>query len=413
MKENGQLQQLNDLLRYLHEKSPFYQNHLSQLPKQLESLNDIKQFPFTTKEDLAKNNEAFRCIDLHEIAEIATTSGTSGEPVNIFLHKDDLARLAENEKNSFELIGAKSGDLFQLMTTMDKQFMAGLAYYMGTQALGAGIIRIGPGVPQLQWRAILQYKPKYIIAVPSFLVTLIAYAKQQGIDLKETSVKGAVCIGEPIREDDLSLNILGKRITQDWPIDLYSTYASTEMAAAFTECSAHQGGHLNEDLIYLEVLDENNTAVASGETGEIVISTLGLLGTPLLRYRTGDVARVYREKCACGRTSLRLGPILGRMNQMIKFKGTTIYPPAIYEIFDSFDQVTCYKIEISKDELNQDLITILLDKTLEYAPVFAEIKEACKAKLRVMPHFIFLEPDYLRSQVFKNHMRKPEKIVFK
>lgn len=413
MKENGQLQQLNDLLRYLHEKSPFYQNHLSQLPKQLESLNDIKQFPFTTKEDLAKNNEAFRCIDLYEIAEIATTSGTSGEPVNIFLHKDDLARLAENEKNSFELIGAKSGDLFQLMTTMDKQFMAGLAYYMGTQALGAGIIRIGPGVPQLQWRAILQYKPKYIIAVPSFLVTLIAYAKQQGIDLKETSVKGAVCIGEPIREDDLSLNILGKRITQDWPIDLYSTYASTEMAAAFTECSAHQGGHLNEDLIYLEVLDENNTAVASGETGEIVISTLGLLGTPLLRYRTGDVARVYREKCACGRTSLRLGPILGRMNQMIKFKGTTIYPPAIYEIFDSFDQVTCYKIEISKDELNQDLITILLDKTLEYAPVFAEIKEACKAKLRVMPHFIFLEPEYLRSQVFKNHMRKPEKIVFK
>lgn len=413
MKENGQLQRLNDLLRYLHEKSPFYQNHLSQLPKQLESLNDIKQFPFTTKEDLAKNNEAFRCIDLHEIAEIATTSGTSGEPVNIFLHKDDLARLAENEKNSFELIGAKSGDLFQLMTTMDKQFMAGLAYYMGTQALGAGIIRIGPGVPQLQWRAILQYKPKYIIAVPSFLVTLIAYAKQQGIDLKETSVKAAICIGEPIREDDLSLNILGKRITQDWPIDLYSTYASTEMAAAFTECSAHQGGHLNEDLIYLEVLDENNTAVASGETGEIVISTLGLLGTPLLRYRTGDVARVYREKCACGRTSLRLGPILGRMNQMIKFKGTTIYPPAIYEIFDSFDQVTCYKIEISKDELNQDLITILLDKTLEYAPVFAEIKEACKAKLRVMPHFIFLEPDYLRSQVFKNHMRKPEKIVFK
>lgn len=413
MDQTGQLQGLNHLLQYLRQNSPYYQQSLSAYPEKIEALSELKNFPFTTKEDLAANNEAFRCINLSQVAEIVTTSGTSGEPVNIFLHKNDLSRLAENEKNSFELIGAQAGDLFQLMTTMDKQFMAGLAYYMGTQALGAGIVRIGPGVPQLQWRAIQQYQPKFIIAVPSFLVTLIAYAKQQGIDLTKTSVKGAICIGEPIREDDLSLNILGKRITQDWPIDLYSTYASTEMAAAFTECTAHQGGHLNEELIYLEVLDDNNQEVASEEPGEIVISTLGVLGTPLLRYRTGDVARVYREPCACGRTSVRLGPILGRMNQMIKFKGTTIYPPAIYEIFDSFDQVTCYKIEVSKDELNQDVITVLLDKQLEYNAVFSEIKEACKAKLRVVPHFIFLEPDYLRSQVFKNHMRKPEKIVFK
>ena len=407
------LANLQELVTYVSAKSPFYQERFGNQTPAIASLADFRKLAFTSKNDLSQNNEKFRCIDRREIAEIVTTSGTSGEPVSIYMHQADLKRLGENEKASFELVGAQAGDLFQLMTTTDKQFMAGMAYYLGTQALGAGIVRIGPGVPQLQWKAILNYEPKFIIAVPSFLVALIAYARQHNIDVNKTSVKAAICIGEPIREDDLQLNILGKRIQQDWNIELYSTYASTEMAAAFTECSAHNGGHLNEDLIHLEVLDENGDEVASGESGEIVITTLGIKGTPLLRYKTGDVAKVYREKCGCGRTSPRLGPILGRKNQMIKFKGTTIYPTAIYEIFDSFDLITCYKIEVSKDELNQDAITVLLDKNIEYAPVFHEIKEACRAKLRVVPHFVFLENDYLRSQVFKNHMRKPEKIVFK
>ncbi|MNY42554.1 hypothetical protein D3C86_1774570 [compost metagenome] len=98
---------------------------------------------------------------------------------------------------------------------------------------------------------------------------------------------------------------------------------------------------------------------------------------------------------------------------MIKFKGTTIFPPSIYEIFDSRSEISCYKIEVSKDYLGHDTITILLENRIEHSPVMSAIVEECKAKLRVVPHFVFLETDYLRSQVFKNHMRKPEKIIFK
>lgn len=373
----------------------------------------FKALPFTTKEDLSQNNRDFLCVPSHQVAEYVTTSGTSGKPVTIYLTKKDLVRLAKNEKESFELTGAKPGDLFQLMTTIDKQFMAGLAYYLGVQELNAGMIRIGPGVPALQWNSILENKPTILIAVPSFLVNLIDYAKQNGIDINQTSVRAAICIGEPIREDDLSENVLARRIHADWNIELFSTYASTEMGAAFTECTAHQGGHLNEDLIYLEVLDEEGKEVPHGEKGEIVITTLGTEGTPLIRYKTGDVARIYREVCKCGRTSPRVGPILGRKNQMIKFKGTTIFPPSIYEIFDSRSEISCYKIEVAKDYLGHDTITILLENRIEHHPVMNQIIEDCKAKLRVVPHFVFLETDYLRSQVFKNHMRKPEKIVFK
>jgi len=413
MENSKALEQILETIQYAVKHAPFYQKHFAK--HALEQLNweQFRTLPFTTKEDLSQSNRDFLCVPPNQIAEYVTTSGTSGKPVTLYLTKKDLVRLAKNEKESFELTGAKAGDLFQLMTTIDKQFMAGLAYYLGVQELNAGMIRIGPGVPALQWNSILENKPTILIAVPSFLITLIDYARQNGIDVNQTSVRSAICIGEPIREDDLSENVLAKRIHADWNIELFSTYASTEMGAAFTECTAHQGGHLNEDLIYLEVLDEEGNDVANGEKGEIVISTLGTEGTPLIRYKTGDVARVYRKTCSCGRTSPRVGPILGRKNQMIKFKGTTIFPPSIYEIFDSRSEITCYKIEVAKDYLGHDTITILLENRIEHSPVMNQIIEDCKAKLRVVPHFVFLETDYLRSQVFKNHMRKPEKIVFK
>lgn len=413
MENSNPLEQILETIHYAIKHAPFYQKHFAN--HSLEQLNweQFRTLPFTTKEDLSQSNRDFLCVPPNQIAEYVTTSGTSGKPVTLYLTKKDLLRLAKNEKESFELTGAKAGDLFQLMTTIDKQFMAGLAYYLGVQELNAGMIRIGPGVPALQWNSILENKPTILIAVPSFLITLIDYARQNGIDVNQTSVRSAICIGEPIREDDLSENVLAKRIHADWNIELFSTYASTEMGAAFTECTAHQGGHLNEDLIYLEVLDEQGNDVANGEKGEIVISTLGTEGTPLIRYKTGDVARIYRETCSCGRTSPRVGPILGRKNQMIKFKGTTIFPPSIYEIFDSRSEITCYKIEVAKDYLGHDTITILLENRIEHSPVMNQIIEDCKAKLRVVPHFVFLETDYLRSQVFKNHMRKPEKIVFK
>jgi phenylacetate-CoA ligase len=406
-------QQLVESIQYVSQHSPFYQTHFSN--EQIDSLTpeSFRALPFTSKEDLSLNNARFRCVPTNQIAEYVTTSGTSGKPVTIYLTKNDLLRLGKNEKESFELTGAKAGDIFQLMTTIDKQFMAGLAYYLGVQELNAGMIRIGPGVPALQWNSILENKPTVLIAVPSFLINLIDYAKQNGIDMNKTSVRSAICIGEPIREDDLSENVLAKRIHADWNIELFSTYASTEMGAAFTECEAHQGGHLNEALIYLEVLDDEGNNVPNGGKGEIVITTLGTEGTPLIRYKTGDVARVYRDVCTCGRTSPRIGPIIGRKNQMIKFKGTTIFPPSIYEIFDSRSEVSCYKIEVSKDYLGHDTITILLENKIEHSPVMAQIIDDCKAKLRVVPHFVFLETDYLRSQVFKNHMRKPEKIIFK
>ena len=290
--------------------------------------------------------------------------------------------------------------------------MAGIAYFLGVQELNAGMIRLGPGVPKMQWESILKYKPTVLIAVPSFIVTLIEYAKENNIDFQKSSVESIVCIGEPIRSDDLSHNILGKRITDQWGIKIYSTYASTEMGAAFSECTAQRGCHLNDDLLFLEVIKVDEMEASHGESGEVVITTLGVEGTPLIRYKTGDIATVYRNECSCGKKTPRLGPIIGRKNQMIKFKGTSLYPKAIFEALEEFASISCYKVLIEKNELGNDEIIVLLEDKFKTHSELNLIKASCKEKLRVSPQFQFMEANKLRGLVYKKHMRKPEKIKF-
>ena len=234
-----QEQKLKELLIYLSLNSPFYKELFAKHGvdiQEIKTLADLRLLPTTCKEDLQQRNNDFLCVEPGKIIEYTSTSGTLGSPVTIALTENDLNRLTLNEYNSFSCADGSSADIYQLMLTLDRQFMAGIAYYSGLRKLGAGIIRLGPGVPSLQWETIRRLKATAIVAVPSFILKLIAFAKDNHIDINASSVKKAVCIGENIRNTDFSFNILGKKITDAWNIKLYSTYASTEMQTAFTEC---------------------------------------------------------------------------------------------------------------------------------------------------------------------------------
>jgi len=347
------------------------------------------------------------------VIEYTSTSGTLGSPVTIALTENDLNRLAYNEYNSFACADGSKEDTYQLMLTLDRQFMAGIAYYLGLRKLGAGIIRLGPGVPSLQWETIKRLKPTAIVAVPSFILKLINYAKDAGININETSVKKAICIGENIRNADFSLNILGKKITEAWDIKLYSTYASTEMQTAFTECGQGKGGHYQPELLIVEILDENNKQVAPGEPGEVTITTLGVEGMPLLRYKTGDICMYYNEPCACGRTSLRLSSIIGRKKQMIKFKGTTLYPPALFDLLNEMDEILDFVIEVSANEIGLDQVLLYLVPTEESEECDHRIRAYLQARLRVSPHIKYLSPEAIQKMQFSEASRKAIKFVDK
>lgn len=401
---------LQELLIYLSEKSPFYSERFIENRIDISSvkkLEDLIKIPVTTKDDLQKRSKDFICVDSRKIIDYNTTSGTLGDPVTFVLTDKDLDRLAYNEFISLTCSNGTPDDIYQLMVTIDRRFMAGIAYYLGIRKMGAGMVRVGPGNAQLQFDTINRINPTALITVPSFLIRLIDYAEKNGIDVNATSVKKAVCIGEPIRNNDFSLNTLGKRIKSKWGIELYSTYASTEMGTAFNECEYGVGGHHHPEMIIVEFLDENNEPVAENEPGEVVITTLGVEAMPLLRFKTGDICYHYTEPCQCGRTTMRLGPVLGRKQQMIKYKGTTLYPTIIYDILNEIDFIENYFIEVYTGNLGTDEILIKVGCKTQNKNSEKIIKDHFRAKMRVAPEIQLISPKKIKELQMVDIKRKP------
>ncbi len=405
-----QERKLRETLLYIAEHSPFYQRRFTEAGisvADIETLEDLQKLPVTTKSDLQQFNDDFLCVAQDQIIDYATTSGTLGDPVTFGMTDNDLDRLAYNEAISFDCAGIQPGDRVQLMTTMDRRFMAGLAYFLGLRKMKVGVIRVGAGLPELQWDSIRKYRPTHLITVPSFLLKMIEYAENHGIDYNNSGIKGAICIGESLRNQDFSLSTLSRKIADKWNLRLYSTYASTEMSTAFTECAHAMGGHHHPELIIVETLDDDNQPVPDGQPGELAFTTLGIEAMPLVRFKTGDIVKLHRDPCPCGRNTLRVGPVIGRKQQMIKYKGTTLYPPAMTDVLSGFSNIENHIIEIYTNDLGTDEIVIKLAVKQESESFLREIKEHFQAKLRVTPKIIFTSNAILNQLIFNPMSRKP------
>lgn len=410
--QNGRL---HEALRYLADNSPFYQkvfkdNNIN--IDDIRTIDDLVKIPFTEKKDLQLHNADFLCVPPEKIIDYITTSGTLGDPVTFGCTDKDLERLAFNEMKSFSCAGVKPGNIVQLMTTLDKRFMAGLAYFLGIRKLGASVIRVGNGMPELQWDTIHRLKPDTIMCVPSFILRLIEYAEQHDIDYRNSSIKRIIGIGEGLREQDFSLNLLGKRIKEKWDVDLFATYSSTEMGATFSECPYGCGGHVHPELIIVEIIGDNNLPVKDGEIGEVVVTTLGVEGMPLLRFRTGDMSCKITKKCKCGRNSYRLTPLVGRKNNMIKLKGTTIYPPAINDVLDNTLYVINYVVEVRNSFAGTDEVVVKAGiASPQPFDVIKDLKDRFRSRIRVAPIVEILSPEDIGKINNPGNNRKPIKFI--
>ena len=410
-----QEQKLHEALLYLADHSPYYQRMFRSYGidvNKIRHLEDLVKIPFTEKKDLQLFNDDFLCCPREKVIDYITTSGTLGDPVTFCCTEKDLQRLAFNEKKSFECAGLRSGNILQLMTTIDKRFMAGLAYFLGIREMGASIIRVGNGIPELQWDTIQRIKPDTIMCVPSFILKLIQYAEEHNIDYRNSSIRRIIGIGEGLREQDFSLNLLGRKIKEKWDVDLFATYSSTEMGATFSECQYGCGGHVHPELIIVEIIGDDDLPVADGQPGEIVVTTLGVEGMPLLRFRTGDIAAKITDRCQCGRYSYRLTPLVGRKNNMIKFKGTTLYPPAINDVLDNTDYVTGYVIEVSTNDAGTDNVKVKLSLRPDASTDAVKLlKDSFRSRIRVAPDIEVLPAEEIQRINFPAKSRKPIKFI--
>ncbi len=357
----------NELLRrhigYLASNSPFYRSMFADLgvrPEEITNPVDLSQLPFTCKSDLESRHGEFLAVDPEEIVDICLTSGTSGKSVTMLQSSDDLKRLAYNEEMAFRAAGFSSTDRTLVAVATDRCFMAGLAYFLGLTQIKATVIRGGSGNAALTSELVKNLHPSALVGVPTLLLNVGERLQQEGISPAGLGIKRMVCIGEPVRVQDLTLSPLGKRLEELWNTAIFGTYASTEMATSFADCTAGLGGHLLPELMMVEIVDEKGSVVPPGAFGEVVATPLGVTGMPLLRFKTGDIASLHTDPCPCGRNTHRLGPVIGRKSHMLKFRGTTIYPPAVFTVLQGIPGVAGYYLEAYSEFALSDRIRVVV-----------------------------------------------------
>ena len=367
----------SETFRHAAEHSPFYREAF----RGLNSVPTLDTVPTVDKHTLSVRNLDFLCVPRERVVEIVTTSGTTGQPLLWMLTEPDLQRLAENERLSFDCAGLTANDTVLVAVAMDRCFMAGLAYWLGLRKLGCGMVRTGAASTMLTLEMIERVQPTAIVAVPSFLRLLADKARGTGFDLKSCSVKKAICIGEPIRDRALALNASARAIESAWGAKTYSTYGVTELANSFCECEAGAGGHSHDEQLHVEILDDAGQPVTDGEIGEVVATTFGVEAMPLIRYRTGDCAAIVRAPCACGRTTPRLGPIIGRKHQKLKFKGTSLFPSTLAAVLEECPGVESFVVVARKESELSDAIEVLVHGRASAAA----LREAIQARAKIAP----------------------------
>jgi phenylacetate-CoA ligase len=383
----------------------------------------LARLPLTTKAQLADAGPKAWAVAPERVAEWVCTSGTAGRPLDVPLTAADLDRLAENEAAALELAGVRGGDLFVLAVGMERLFVAGLAYWLGARRLGASCVRVGPQLAtqaNLLQELVKRYgtgapdRRSFVIAVPSFLITVDAAALPRPLD-------GIIAIGEPIRAADGPYNALGHRLHDAFCCPVMSTYALTETCTTFAEGPLCKGGHLNPALGVVECLDDAGRPVELGTVGEIVVTPLGVEGLPLLRFRTGDMAALHTAPCPCGRTTPRVGPIVGRLGQLLKFKGTSIYPGAIVDTLRAHAGVADCVVVATQTHALSDQLTVYIEprpdacdpggNNLPRAAIRAQFEAALRGLLRATPEIRYVQGSELKAIQTASGSRKLPRFI--
>jgi len=406
--EPYQLKLLREHLRHAA-RTPFYKNIFKQIdfsPDGISSIRDLAGLPLTNREDIEQGH-MFDTGETMPSVDIALTSGTTGEAVVVPYTMRDLERLAFNETIGFYGAGIRQGDRVLLVVTLDRCFIAGLAYYSGLVRLGATAIRSGPGQPARQWNLIQKLHPKAIVGVPSFLLRLAAWGEENGIKTRKCSIESLVTIGEPIRSPDYSLTPLGKQLEDAWGAKIYSSYGATEFETAFCECSASCGGHVHPDLMIVEIVDDDGELLPDGLPGEVIVTPLGVEGFPLVRFRTGDIARLDGTPCQCGWQTKRLGPLEGRLAQRLKYKGTTLYPEMIFHVLQEYANLAVY-VEVRKAADLSDELTVVVGSD-DQQITSQTVEERLQAHLRVRPKVVVKKQAEVLAFMGKDGGRKLKK----
>ncbi len=347
-----QLQGLKNTIKHAYNGSEFYRQRLKEAgitPEDIRSLDDIKNLPFTTANDLRENYPfPFLSVPERDVVRIHASSGTTGKRKILAYTKKDVDVFKLMMARCFELAGLAREDRVQIAVGYGL-WTAGAGFQLGCEHFGAMALPIGPGNLEIHLQFLMDLKPTVLCSTASMALLLAEEVQKMGIKGSNISLKKAIFGAEPHtpkmrkRIED----ILGLEDTFDIP-------GMTELYGPGTglECMAHDGLHYWADIFILEIIDPNTLEpVKQGEVGEMVVTTLKKEAAPLIRYRTRDLSRIIPGECECGLRLPRHDRILGRSDDMFIFRGVNIYPGQIAEVLEQFVEVSSeYQIILTRQQ---------------------------------------------------------------
>jgi len=298
-------------------------------PADIKSARDITKLPFMNKEDLRKSYPLLlSCVDKKDIVEMHMSSGSTGTPVVMPYTIHDLNQWAQCMARCYCMAGARESDVVQITPSFGL-FNGGFGMYHGARKAGLFVIPTGSGNTQRQIRLAKDFSTRVITGVVSYGIRLMEVMAE----MKETLPSLEIGIfGAETFSDSLK-----KKISSGLDIESFDIYGMTETGGVGTlgqDCIDHSGIHVWEDHYIIEVIDPSTLKpVEDGQLGELVITSLTRQALPVIRFKTGDLAKIIsREKCACGRTHLKLAPITGRVDDMLIVKGVNFFPSQVEQV---------------------------------------------------------------------------------
>lgn len=399
--EKLQLERLQDTVKRVYEKVPFYRDKFLKKgikPHQIKSIKDVRLLPFTTNDDLRANYPTGLLAVPHaQVVRLHTSSGTTGKPKAIFFTNKDVNQAAELIARCLIMTGMKKNDVLQNMMTYGL-FTGALVMHYGAEKVGILVIPAGPGNTDRQIALMQDFKTTAVHITPSFALYLSDVVEKKGLNpKKDLKLKKAFVGAEPYTEETR------QKIERAFGINVYNSYGLSEMngpGIAF-ECEEKYGMHLWEDNFLMEIIDpKTGEQLPDGKEGELILTSLCREGMPLLRYRTRDITSIIPEKCKCGRTHRRITRITGRTDDMFILRGVNIFPQQIERILmsikgvaknylivlDSLDDITI-KVEIEKG---------LFDGKVEHLVSLRQaLIDKLKAEILVTPKIELAEPGTL------------------
>lgn len=332
-------------------------------PADIQSIEDIVKLPFTSKKDL-RDFYPFDllCTPMSEIVRLHASSGTTGKPIVVGYTRGDLNIWNEVGARCFTAYGLGKNDIVQISYGYGL-FTGGLGAHGAVETIGGTVIPMSSGNTEKQIMLMRDFGAVGLACTPSYALYLADAMKDSGISREEFKLKVGVFGAEPWTE------AMRQELQEKLGIKAYDIYGLTEIIGPGVghECAYQNGTHLCEDHFYPEIINpETGEPAADGETGELVFTTLTKEGMPLIRFRTRDLTHLNYEKCECGRTSVRMGRILGRSDDMLIIRGVNVFPSQVESVICEMPEVEPHYLLIVDRKNNLDTFEVQVEVNEEF-----------------------------------------------